>query len=303
MSSQGSSTPAALPQRISRWLPALLLLGLLALVALAVRAQYSQGPSGQVGHSASGALASAAQGLILVVAAIVELALVLMLILAPWRRLRTLGDPGPVRPRLSRRALLRLASLPAVLLLVQALFFAWLTLNRRKTPAHLGAGAGRLGHGHSNSQPLVGSVTLGQSLVLAVVLGMVLLLVVLVVRWRSRRPQDMTSPAEQLPTELASDIDRSLEELAAGADPRLAVISAYERMERTLAGVGLAARNVETPLEYLERALARLPTSRTALARLTDLFETARFSTHAVGSDMRSEAESVLRSLRAELAA
>jgi hypothetical protein len=73
-------------------------------------------------------------------------------------------------------------------------------------------------------------------------------------------------------------------------------------MEGELAEVGLPALAFETPLEYLERALTRLQASRAAVVRLTDLFETARFSTRPVGSGMRSEAVAALGKLRAELA-
>ncbi|MGP8249836.1 MAG: DUF4129 domain-containing protein, partial [Candidatus Dormibacteria bacterium] len=124
----------------------------------------------------------------------------------------------------------------------------------------------------------------------------------LVTRVRSRRQRvTLATEPSALSEELADALDETMVELAAGADPRLAVIAAYERMQAVLTTVGLAPQPFETPLEYLERALSRLDTSRRALTRLTDLFETARFSAHAVDVSMRGEAEGALSGLRAEL--
>ena len=87
------------------------------------------------------------------------------------------------------------------------------------------------------------------------------------------------------------------------ADPRAAVLAAYARMEAALATVGLARRPSDAPREYLARLEAGLGGGRAPAARLTELFERARFSPHPVGEDLRHEAIGALETLRAELEA
>jgi hypothetical protein len=87
------------------------------------------------------------------------------------------------------------------------------------------------------------------------------------------------------------------------ADPRAAVLAAYARMEAALATVGLARRPSDAPREYLARLEAGLGGGRAPAARLTELFERARFSPHPVGEDLRREAIGALETLRAELEA
>lgn len=87
------------------------------------------------------------------------------------------------------------------------------------------------------------------------------------------------------------------------ADPRAAVLAAYARMEAALASVGLARRPSDAPREYLARLEAGLGGGRAPAARLTELFERARFSPHPVGEDLRTEAIGALATLQAELEA
>jgi uncharacterized protein DUF4129 len=87
------------------------------------------------------------------------------------------------------------------------------------------------------------------------------------------------------------------------ADPRAAVLAAYARMETALASVGLARRPSDAPRQYLTRLEAGLGGGRAPAARLTELFERARFSPHPVGEDSRAEAIGALETLRIELEA
>lgn len=87
------------------------------------------------------------------------------------------------------------------------------------------------------------------------------------------------------------------------ADPRAAVLAAYARMETALASVGLARRPSDAPREYLARLEAGLGGGRAPAARLTELFERARFSPHPVGEDLREEAIGALETLRIQLEA
>ncbi|MGH7641517.1 MAG: DUF4129 domain-containing protein [Candidatus Dormibacteria bacterium] len=282
---------------------AVTLLALLVLVALSVRAHYSLGPSGVPNRGPGAAvLGSIVQVLLVVSVAAFELLLVLALIYAPWRRMREVGKGGVRAGPISRVAVLRLMALPVAILLAEAIAFVLLVKRRQPARTRSGASAGKLGQNGHHFVSSVGAVTVPEATALAAAVGLILLAVVLLTRYRSRhgRAGAEVDPSE-LPHDLTAALDEGLAELAGGGDPRQAVITAYERMERVLAGVGFPAHAYETPLEYLDRALSHLQASRGALLRLTDLFETARFSTHPVGSGMRVEAETALGDLRAEL--
>jgi tetratricopeptide (TPR) repeat protein len=114
-----------------------------------------------------------------------------------------------------------------------------------------------------------------------------------------RRPNSLARLAEQL-TEAIED---SLEELEAEPDPRTAVIAAYARMERSLAGIGMPRARHEAALEYLERMLALLDAEGPAARRLTELFQLAKFSDHDIDSAMKGEAIRALAEIRDDLRA
>jgi hypothetical protein len=101
--------------------------------------------------------------------------------------------------------------------------------------------------------------------------------------------------------EVALALDESLDDLRSEPDLRRAIIAAYARMERTLAAAGIPRRPSETPLEYLARALQALDASAGGVARLTDLFEWAKFSHHEPDESMRDDAIDALVALRDEL--
>jgi hypothetical protein len=98
----------------------------------------------------------------------------------------------------------------------------------------------------------------------------------------------------ELADAVAQALDESLDDLRAEPDPRRAVIAAYARLERVLTAHGLPRKASEAPLEYLGRMLTQLSVSPEAARRLTDLFERAKFSQHAVGTEMKEEAISAL---------
>jgi uncharacterized protein DUF4129 len=104
-----------------------------------------------------------------------------------------------------------------------------------------------------------------------------------------------------LATELAAAMNESLDDLRAEPDPRRAVIAAYARLERVLAAHRLPRRPAEAPLEYLGRMLDDLSVSPHAARRLTDLFERAKFSQHAMRTEMKEEAISALETVRDDL--
>jgi hypothetical protein len=93
-------------------------------------------------------------------------------------------------------------------------------------------------------------------------------------------------------------LDESIDDLRAEPDPRRAVIAAYARMERGLAGRGHGRHAFETPLEYLARVLSEVGADPKGVGRLTALFERAKFSQHPVGQDDKDEAIDCLVAIR-----
>jgi hypothetical protein len=130
--------------------------------------------------------------------------------------------------------------------------------------------------------------------------GGIALVAVLVAEQRRRR----RLPRDWKVAEALSDVlEETLDDLRAETDPRRAVIAAYVRMERSLAAHGIPRRRFEAPHEYLGRVLGELSGGRLAAARLTALFERARFSPHEIDAEMKAEAIEAIESLQADLAA
>jgi uncharacterized protein DUF4129 len=100
---------------------------------------------------------------------------------------------------------------------------------------------------------------------------------------------------------LSRALDDSLDDLRSDPDIRRAIIAAYARMEHALAGAGMARRPAEAPYEYLERSLLELDAGGAAARRLTELFERAKFSHHALGEPMRTDAIDALVAVRDDL--
>jgi Domain of unknown function (DUF4129) len=108
-------------------------------------------------------------------------------------------------------------------------------------------------------------------------------------------------PEQPAAAELALALERTIADLRAEPDPRTAVIAAYAQMERALAEAGLPRTAAEAPREYLGRVLPEVGASTTSVERLTELFERAKFSPHAIDAAMKEEAIDALESLRDEL--
>ena len=98
-------------------------------------------------------------------------------------------------------------------------------------------------------------------------------------------------------------LEETLADLWAETDPRRAIIASYARMERTLGRHGLDRRPSEAPFEYLTRVLSTLEASTSAAQQLTDLFERAKFSHHAIADSMKSDAIDALVTVRRDLEA
>jgi phosphatidylglycerophosphate synthase len=117
----------------------------------------------------------------------------------------------------------------------------------------------------------------------------------------SYRNRKLRTPVRLEPTvaeDFADAIGDAIGDLEAEPDPRRAVIAAYARMEGVLARHGLHRKPSETPFEYLGRILGGLTSRFDAVARLTSLFEEAKFSRHEINGAMKSEAIDALRTIR-----
>jgi hypothetical protein len=119
---------------------------------------------------------------------------------------------------------------------------------------------------------------------------------------RQRRQQGAALD-EQAPLAAALDeiVVDGLDDLHSERDPRLAVIRAYARMEQTFAVHGVPREKADTPLEYLARVLEGLSVSTSSARGLTELYERAKFSPHAIDETMKDDAIEALAGLRADL--
>jgi len=112
------------------------------------------------------------------------------------------------------------------------------------------------------------------------------------------RPHEQEPP----PSTVESAVTAALADLDRIADPRLAIIAAYRRMEHCLAEAGFPRAAAEAPREYLGRVATTLELDPKPLATLTTLFETAKFSLRELDTTARERAITALHILRAQLA-
>jgi len=132
-----------------------------------------------------------------------------------------------------------------------------------------------------------------------------LAVVAIVVVLRRRRPEeaelDPLAQRERVASELAMIVDGTIDDLRRENDPRRAVIAAYAQMETALARHGLPRAHFEAPFEYLARMLRELRVRAASALALTELFERARFSHHAIDAAMKNEAIDALVAVRDDL--
>jgi hypothetical protein len=121
---------------------------------------------------------------------------------------------------------------------------------------------------------------------------------VVYLRLRRRPELELESTLQE---DLASAVDTTIEDLRRERDARRAVIAAYANMERVLASHRMMRRPAETPLEYLARILGELEVRESAVRRLTQLFEYAKFSRHEIDAAMKEEAIAALVDVRDDL--
>ena len=160
----------------------------------------------------------------------------------------------------------------------------------------------------STSTPFDPSPVLVTLVQIVLVLAALVVLVVLAQLVRSllrRRPHlelheepDFAIPL--VPTELLEEARDRLRDLESG-EPRNAIVAAWLGLETSAAATGLPRLTAETSTEYTERVIGVWPVDSARLGDLAALYREARFSTHAVGEDMRTSAREALQQVQVEL--
>ena len=212
------------------------------------------------------------------------------------------AQTGKAPPRSLRQMLGTMLVLVAVGLLMARRLSTW----QRPAPVEPEEAIGRADTLpiHTTTLPTSGAYESDVSwLPVLITLGLVLLAVVAYWYAGHARKRARGELHTGLAAAVAQAVDESLDDLRAEPDPRRAVIAAYARLERVLAAHGLPRKPAEAPMEYLGRMLAELSVSDRAARALTDLFERAKFSQHAVGAEMKDEAIDALQTVRNDLLA
>lgn len=222
------------------------------------------------------------------------IAALLGLLIIVWVLWPRPGEELPPLPRRRRHTATAIALGSAVLIAI------WLRGRHLSElpnlPGLTQPGIGAPAVGSPRALPQTARVAVGPDwIAVAIVAGLVLAAAVLA--WhtlRSARIRPSRSPLASLEALL----DDAIEDVLAEADPRRAVIAAWARLERVLAGHGLPRRAAEAPFEFALRACLELGIQRASLERLADLYEWARFSLNEVTPAMREEALNGLLDVR-----
>ena len=112
--------------------------------------------------------------------------------------------------------------------------------------------------------------------------------------WAARGPAAGSAAAPETLAAIQAD-------LRTEPDARRAIIRAYGRFERALAGARAPRAAWQTPAEFMRTALTRFPVADAPVRRLTALFEIARFSAHPLGAEARDAACDCLDEIGAAL--
>jgi hypothetical protein len=224
------------------------------------------------------------------------LALSALLLLAVQRPRRP-ADDEPLPDRVAQRRstwTVALLPLPLVILVLTAWYLTWhpwSTEDDNPLERALTAIAGLLDLLASARKPPTSvaafDVTIaGLALLFALGLFTLMLLVALagpLEKWLSRRSAVAAAAADAPPADDPGD-------LRAEPDPRRAVLRAYGRFERVMAAARFPRLPWQTPTEFMRTALSRTPVPIAPVARLTTLFELARFSDRPLDADAREAA-------------
>jgi hypothetical protein len=289
-------TQAATPPRSRRFrVPGRLGAGMMVvtglLLILAATAGPLPAPAGDAGAKVVIRLPDAVRALVLGL-----LALSAVILVSLQRRRRSEDTPEPSRPprRLPPWAAALVSLLPLVLVVG-----AWYLVSRywaggdgQPIEKAFAALAGLLDLLTLADKPPTSIPSLDMAITVLLVLltvGIFALMVLVALAdrletWWAERGRTVGAPAA--PETLAA----IQADLRAEPDARRAIIRAYGRFERALAGVRAPRAVWQTPAEFMRTTLARLPMAAAPVRRLTALFEIARFSAHPLGVEARDTA-------------
>ncbi len=106
-------------------------------------------------------------------------------------------------------------------------------------------------------------------------------------------------PAQPRPEPVRRGLDRALDLLGEGREPRDAIERAWLGLEEGAADSGVHRLPAETPGEFVRRVLARVAPDRDAAGDLLDLYLRARFSDAPVTATDVESARTAIEALRA----
>ncbi|MCI0155622.1 DUF4129 domain-containing protein [Leifsonia shinshuensis] len=110
-------------------------------------------------------------------------------------------------------------------------------------------------------------------------------------------------PEQPRPERVRRGLDRALDLLGEGREPRDAIERAWLGLEEGAADSGVHRLPAETPGEFVGRVVARVASDRTAASDLLDLYLRARFSDAPVTTGDVARARTAIEALRASWAA
>ena len=276
---------------------AVVLLGLLVLVAIGARAGH---PFGHARLQQREVPARVGNDLFTLV--VILFGIAVAVVLAAFFALRK-EEWRPVRSHWIRNLLVSMVILSAVSFLGYEI--ARVAHHRgAHTPAQQGRGSGRARPLTLPNRPAPRTPAHFDWEFAAALAGLVLLgAAYLALRMRRETEAPSEPERRELEEVLERTVRETIDDLRGATDPRRAVIAAYARMEGVLARYGFGRRPAETPYEYLERVLAELNVAPEAVRELTDLFELAKFSSHAIGDELRDRAVLAFVAVRDDLRA
>jgi hypothetical protein len=123
-------------------------------------------------------------------------------------------------------------------------------------------------------------------------------------RYRLRALRPAAGPAAPVdPERLRAAVDEAVARSKDDGDPRRAVIACWVRLAEAAGEAGIGRYRSDTATDLVVRLLRRQRVSEPVLAGFVEAYWLARYTTHPVDEQMRTQARASLRRLRAELVA